>query len=191
MAILFGVLAIILGIVSPWVGGWVGFCIAAVFGVLAIVVTILKNKKNAEAELPKKKAGMVCGIVGLALALLNIAIVSGAAGLIKKQIDKYGGEATFPAMYKTVDKLSSTGVVGMLSEAKSLGFSDTTLTDELKLLSDYQSGKVQNTEAPSETQDTEAASEEGQENTDQATEAGTEAAVDTPVDEQVGGDETQ
>ena len=191
MAILFGVLAIILGIVSPWVGGWVGFCIAAVFGVLAIVVTILKNKKNAEAELPKKKAGMVCGIVGLALALLNIAIVSGAAGLIKKEIDKYGGEATFPAMYKTVDKLSTTGVVGMLSEAKSLGFSDTALNDELKLLSDYQSGKVQATEAPAETPDTEAVPDEGQGDQTPATEAVTEGNVDAPVDQQVGGDDTQ
>ena len=69
MAILFGILAILAGFMGAWMAGWFGVGFTVILGALAIVFTVLKNKKLPEEE-PRKKAGIVTGIIGIVLVFL-------------------------------------------------------------------------------------------------------------------------
>ena len=162
MAILFGVLAIITGLLLPFLLGWIGFAIPMVFAALAILFNILKNKKNAEQELPKTKAGLVCGIVGAVLAVLMIAGLQGATGLIKNKMEQYG-VSHFPILEKTIDKLGSGGVVGMVITAKDeakKGIDE--LKKEFDNLQSYMNGSTPADETPASEASSEAAGgEEG------------------------------
>ena len=117
MAILFGVLCIITGLLLPLVFGWIGFAIPMVFGVLAIVFAILKNKKAKEEGVPTSKAGFVCAAVGMVLAIGLIIGLQVAGNKFRTAMDKYG-VSHFPILDKSVDHLKSGGVVGLIVYAK-------------------------------------------------------------------------
>ena len=117
MAILFGVLCIITGLLLPLLFGWIGFAIPMVFGVLAIVFAILKNKKAKEEGVPTSKAGFVCAAVGMVLAIVLIIGLQVAGNKFRTAMDKYG-VSHFPILDKSVDHLKSGGVVGLIVYAK-------------------------------------------------------------------------
>ena len=117
MAILFGVLCIITGLLLPLLFGWIGFAIPMVFGVLAIVFAILKNKKAKEEGVPTSKAGFVCAAVGMVLAIGLIIGLQVAGNKFRTAMDKYG-VSHFPILDKSVDHLKSGGVVGLIVYAK-------------------------------------------------------------------------
>ena len=199
MAILFGVLAIITAFFLPFLFGWVGFVIPMVFAALAIVFNILKNKKNAEQELPKTKAGLVCGIVGAVLAILMILGLQAATGKIKSEMEKYG-VSHFPILEKTVDKLGSGGLVGMIITAKdeaAKGIDE--LKKEFENLQEYMKGNTPADETPASEASSEAAggenataaeggAEEGGVEEGGAEEGGAEEGGEEPQGDLEGGD---
>ncbi len=157
MAILFGVLAIIGGLLLPMLFGWVGFAIPVAFGVLAIIFTILKNKKRKEQGLPRSIGGLVCGIIGIVLAALLIGGLNIAVGKIRNEMEKYG-VSHFRILDKSIDSLGTGGIIGMISAAKDeIGENYDMLKDEFNLLQDYMKGVISENSTPA----TEAAGGEG------------------------------
>ena len=111
MATAFGIIAIVVGLIGAFVAGWVGIGIAAVFGAIAIIFRIKKNK----AEQTTKIAGIVLGIVGIVLGLLTQFAIGSFADKLKSKADEIGEEAALVSAgapgFKTL------GVIGFISKA--------------------------------------------------------------------------
>ena len=140
MATVFGVLALVLGLIGPWVAGWICVALAAVFGGLAIFFQIRKNRQMGE-EGPKKKGGMICGIIGIVLCFIGQFTVMGMADKIKEQAQKMGDEASY--VLSGIDGMKSTGIIGFIVKAMDAKPADMTdeeyskqLTDQLKKVTD-------------------------------------------------------
>ena len=154
MALLFGILAIITGLFLPILFGWIGFAIPTVLGVLAIVFAILKNKKLAEDGQRKRVAGFVCAGIGILIAALMIAGMNVASKKLKAKMEEYG-VSHFPILEKSVDKLGSGGIVGVIVYAKNeVDANMDKLKDEFDLLKQYMDGALS-----SDTPSSEASSE--------------------------------
>ncbi len=154
MALLFGILAIITGLFLPILFGWIGFAIPTVLGVLAIVFAILKNKKLAEDGQRKRVAGFVCGGIGILIAALMIAGMNVATKKLKTKMEAYG-VSHFPILEKSIDKLGSGGIVGVIVYAKNeVDANMDKLKDEFELLRQYMDGALS-----SDTPSSEASSE--------------------------------
>ena len=154
MALLFGILAIITGLFLPLLFGWIGFAIPTVLGVLAIVFAILKNKKLAEDGQRKRVAGFVCGGIGILIAALMIAGMNVATKKLKTKMEEYG-VSHFPILEKSIDKLGSGGIVGVIIYAKNeVDANMDKLKDEFDLLKQYMDGALS-----SDTPSSEASSE--------------------------------
>lgn len=154
MALLFGILAIITGLFLPILFGWIGFAIPTVLGVLAIVFAILKNKKLAEDGQRKRVAGFVCAGIGILIAALMIAGMNVATKKLKTKMEAYG-VSHFPILEKSIDKLGSGGIVGVIIYAKNeVDANMDKLKDEFDLLKQYMDGALS-----SDTPSSEASSE--------------------------------
>ena len=130
MALAFGIISILLGVFAPWLGGWIGFAVAAVFGVLGVVFCITKNNKLDEG-VPKKRGGMICGIIGVAVALLMQLAVMGAAKSLMQKAKEAGN---CPIYVECGDVLSTTGVIGLAAEVSRKGYNPDDLSKELDSL---------------------------------------------------------
>ena len=133
MALAFGILSIFIGFFAPWVGGWIGFGIAAVLGGLGIFLCISYNKKKAE-EMPKRAGGMICGIIGIVLALLMQMMLMGAAKLLKENAEKVGD---CPIFTESADSLKNLGVIGLASEISKKGYNTDDMQKELDRITAY------------------------------------------------------
>ena len=154
MALLFGILAIITGLFLPILFGWIGFAIPTVLGVLAIIFAILKNQKLAAEGQRKRVAGFVCGGIGILIAALMIAGMNVATKKLKTKMEDYG-VSHFPILEKSIDKLGSGGIVGVIIYAKNeVDANMDKLKDEFDLLKQYMDGALS-----SDTPSSEASSE--------------------------------
>jgi len=133
MALVFGILAIFIGFFAPWVAGWAGFGVAAVLGALGIFLCIRYNSKKAE-ELPKKAGGMICGIIGIALAFLMQLALMGVSKTLKEQAEKIGD---CPIITSCADSLKNLGVVGLVAEVTDKGFNTDDMQKELDRITEY------------------------------------------------------
>lgn len=133
MVILFGVLSIVVGALGGLLIGWAGVGVAAVFGALAIFFQIRKNG-NLEEGQRAKKAGIVCGIVGIVIAILGQIAIMGYADKLKEQADKMGEEAKYVSI--GADGFKTFGIMGFLSKAMDAKPSGTSDEDFAKQLTD-------------------------------------------------------
>lgn len=139
LAIVSGIIAIIAGLASPWFYGWTGIIFTGVIGVLAVVFTILRNRKAAELGERKKIAGIVLGFTGVLLGLMCMSMLSSIASSVRSNINKYG-ISEFPILDKTIDKLGTGGIFGWYNAVSDNGYTDEALTRELDKLNAYQKG---------------------------------------------------
>jgi len=133
MALALGIIALVVGLIGPWLAGWICVAVAVILGGLAIFFQIRKNQQAGE-EGPKKKAGMVCGIIGLVLCFVGQFTVMGIADKIKAQAEKMGDDGAY--VLAGIDSMKTTGIIGFLSkamDAKPEGMSNDEYT---KLLTD-------------------------------------------------------
>lgn len=130
MAIAFGIISIVLGVIGGFIAGWVGAGIAAAFGGLAIFFCIRKNKQSEDQR--KRFGSMVCGIIGIALAfLLQLGIMS-FADKLKEEATKVGD---VPYVVAGADGFKNLGFIGFMSNAlkqKPADMSDTEFGEILK-----------------------------------------------------------
>ena len=133
MAIALGIISIVIGLIGGFLAGWVGVGLAALLGALAIVICIRKNQAAEAGEQPRKKVGgMICGIIGIALAFLLQMGVMSFAGKLKEEADTLGGAEYVSA---GADGLKNLGFIGFMSSAlkqKPEGMSDSEFADVLK-----------------------------------------------------------
>ena len=149
MAILFGVLAILTGFLLPFVFRWIGFAVPVVFAVLAIVFTILKNKKAEAEERSKSKAGYVCGIIGILLAILGMIMLNVLSGKFRSAMDQYGVN-NYPVLDKSIEKFANGGLYGVIAYARDdLHVDVESVKNELTDLIDVMNGKKPAGGAPS------------------------------------------
>jgi hypothetical protein len=112
MAIAFGIISIVLGVIGGFMAGWVGAGIAAAFGGLAVFFCIRKNKQSEDQR--KRFGSMVCGIIGIALAfLLQLGIMS-FADKLKEEATKVGD---VPYVVAGADGFKNLGFIGFMSSA--------------------------------------------------------------------------
>ena len=141
MALAFGILSIFIGFFAPWVGGWVGFGIAALLGGLGVFLCIRYNKKKAE-ELPKKAGGMICGIIGIVIAFMMQLALMGAANMLKEKAQEVGD---CPIFLECTDSLKNLGVIGLAADVTNKGFNTDDMQKELDRLTEYINGKNKTT----------------------------------------------
>ena len=137
MATAFGVIAIVLGVLGSFIAGWVGVGIVAIFGGLAIFFRIKKNKEaeaaseNGEAYGSKRYGAIVCGIIGIILAvIIQFGIISFANRLKETASQMQGVELVTTG----ADGFKSLGIIGFISKASDAkgSMSDTEFGDQLK-----------------------------------------------------------
>ncbi len=126
MGLVFGIISIVVGFFAAWIAGWAGFITVAILAILAVVFTILKNKKLGEDE-KKKKGGIITGIIGLVLGFLMMLAVMGIGDKMKKDINAND----YPILSQVCDSFSTGGVMGMVSKVQDLGLSTDDLQKEL------------------------------------------------------------
>ena len=112
MATVFGVISIVLGLLGSFLIGWIGVAIVVVFGAVAIFFRIKKNK--AEPEERQKVAAIVCGIIGIVLALITQIGVSVYAGRLKDAAVEAGDA---PFVVAGADGLKTLGFMGFFADA--------------------------------------------------------------------------
>ena len=125
MGLLFGILALICGIVGAWMAGWVGVGLVGIFAVVAVVYTVLRNNTLPE-DVPKKKAGIVTAIIGVVLVLLmQLAVI--AVGNKMKAL----APEEFPIISESADTFKKTGALGVVNLVSKKGYSSEALNEEL------------------------------------------------------------
>jgi len=130
MAIAFGIISIVLGVIGGFLAGWIGVGVAALLGALAILFCIKKNKA-AEGQ-GKKVGAMICGIIGIVLAFLLQMGVMSFADKLKEEADKVGDAQYVSA---GAEGLKNLGFIGFMSNAlkqKPADMSDTEFGEILK-----------------------------------------------------------
>ncbi len=138
MGLVFGIFAIVFGVLAAWLGGWIGVIIVAILAALAIVLTITKNKSLPE-EMPKKKAGIVCGIVGVCLVLL----MQGALIAVANKLNQAAKEAeaqgygSFPIFAEFTDDLKFGGFIGLGAKITKQGYNSEMASKEIDNLNNY------------------------------------------------------
>ncbi len=174
MMLLFGILAIILGLLLPFLFGWIGFTIPTVCGTLAIVFNILKNRKMKAEGSRRRVAGFVCGGIGILIAALLMAGLNAATDKLKKEMAKYGADKNFPILEKSIDRLASGGVVGMIIYAKNeVSANIDALKAEFDSLKSYMDGST-----PADNSGSSEAASEASTGAAEGGEAATEAAAE-------------
>ncbi|MBQ9872810.1 MAG: hypothetical protein IJM27_12900 [Eubacterium sp.] len=134
MSILFGILAILAGFVGAWMAGWFGVGFTVILGALAIVFTVLKNKKLPEEE-PRKKAGIVTGIIGIVLVfLMQLAVISVGNTMMEKD------EKEFPILRECGESFKVSGFIGMANHIQEKGYT----MDELQKEVDKWNAEISN-----------------------------------------------
>ena len=131
LATVFGALSIVIGLLGAFLAGWIGVCIVVIFGAVAIFFRIRNNK--ADPEGPQKKSAIVCGIVGIALALITQIGVAIYAGRLKADADKMGDVPLVSAGADGLKTLGFFGLYSAASEARPAGMSDDDFGKELKI----------------------------------------------------------
>ncbi len=117
MALAFGIISLALAFLAELIAGWVGFAVVALFAVLAIVFTVMQNKK-AEEGVPKKKAGIVLGVIGIVIGLLFSAMVSYLGGLMRDKAK----ELDCNMVVEVSEGFANLGIIGMGLKASELGY---------------------------------------------------------------------
>lgn len=124
MALAFGIIALVVAVFGVLIAGWVSVGIAVVLGALAIFFQIKKNKELEEGA-RRKKAGMVCAIIGIVLALIAQFGLMGVADKMKEAAEKDGNA---PLLAAGSEGLKTLGVIGVYMKAKEVKPAD--MTDE-------------------------------------------------------------
>ena len=107
-ALLFGLFGILIALVCGVLFGWIGGCVAFLFGVVAIGLGRQTRKRTDKA---KGKGGIFTGIVTLLFAVaVSLVLVLGAG-----KIGEIAEQKGFPLIAKHVRALSG-GIVGMMME---------------------------------------------------------------------------
>ncbi len=122
MAILFGVLSIVVGLVAPILFGIWGFFVTAIFAILAGVFAIKAKKAGGSAT-----GGIVTAVVGVVLGLAGMALMVAMAGVLADEAKKQN----LPIIADHADKLKF-GVVGFVTSVTSDDIDMDALSAELK-----------------------------------------------------------
>ena len=122
MSILFGVFAIIFGIVAPILIGVWGFLLTAVFAILAGVFAVRAKKNGGSAV-----GGIVTGIIGIVLGIVGTAIMVSMSTVAVDEAKKQN----LPILAEHADKLKY-GVVGFVISVTNDGEDLEKLNLELK-----------------------------------------------------------
>ena len=133
MVIAFGVIAIVFGSIGPFVAGWIAVGIAVVFGGLAIFFQIRRNSKLEEGA-KRKKAGLICGIIGIALSGFGQIATINYADKLKAAADSLGEEAKEVSL--AADGFKTMGMIGFLTKALDYRPEGMSNDDYLKQLTD-------------------------------------------------------
>ena len=131
MATALGVIAIIIGLIGSFIAGWVGVGIVVVLAGLAILLRVKKNKEAEEGQ--KKMGAIVCGIVGIFLAIVTQIGMGSFANKLKETADQMGPEVSL--ISSGAEGFKSLGIIGFISkamDAKPADMTDTQFGDELK-----------------------------------------------------------
>lgn len=139
MATVFGALSIALGLLGSFLIGWIGVGIVVVFALIAIIFRIRKNKANPDE--PQKISSIVCGIIGLVLAIITQIGVSAYAGKMKDTAIQMGD---VPLIAEGAAGLKTLGLLGFYSTAMDAkgDMSDTEFENELKIQLDKVTKKI-------------------------------------------------
>lgn len=128
MATAFGIVAIVFGLLGAFMAGWIGAGIAVVFGGLAIFFRIRKNNEEGAV---KKVNAIVCGIVGIFLAILTVLGIASFSKRLKETADELGD---VPYVSAGAEGFRNFGIIGFISDAskvKPAGLSDAEFGNEL------------------------------------------------------------
>ena len=143
MAIAFGIISIVLGVIGGFLAGWIGVGVTALFGALAIFIGIRRNKA-AEQE-GKKVGALICGIVGIVIAFLLQLGVMSFADKLKQEADQLGDCQYVSAGAEGFKTLGFIGFMSNSLKQKPEGMSDSEfgdiLKDQMSKVSDSLSGK--------------------------------------------------
>ena len=139
MAIVFGALSIAFGLLGSFLVGWIGVGVVVAFAAIAIIFRIRANKMNPDG--PQKISAIVCGIVGLVLAIITQIGVSAYAGKMKDTANQMGD---VPLISAGADGLKTLGILGFYSTAMDAkgSMSDKEFEDELKVQLDKVTKKI-------------------------------------------------
>jgi len=140
MATAFGVIAIVVSLFGAFLAGWIGVGVVVVLAGLAIFFRIRKNKLDAEA--PKKKGAIVCGIIAIVIGLITQFGMSAYAGKLKEVADELGD---VPYVSAAADGFKTLGFLGFMTKAmehKPENMTDTQFGEELKNQLDKVSSKI-------------------------------------------------
>ena len=126
MAILFGVLSIVIGFISPILFGIWGFVATVIFAILAGVFAV-KAKKNGG----KGTAGIVTAVIGVVLGLVGMVLMMSIASVATEEAKKQN----LPIMAEHADQLKF-GIVGFVASVTGDGADMDALSAELKKFND-------------------------------------------------------
>ena len=126
MAILFGVLSIVIGVIAPILFGIWGFVATVVFAILAGVFVVKAKKEGG-----KGTAGIVTAIIGVVLGLAGMGIMLSIASVATEEAKKLN----LPILTEYAENLKF-GVVGFVASVTKEGTDMDALSAELKAFSD-------------------------------------------------------
>ena len=130
MAGVFGAFSIAFGLLGSFLAGWIGVGIVVIFATVAIIFRIKKNK--ADPEGPQKVSAIVCGIIGMVLAIITQIGVGAYASKMKDAAAELGDVPLISAGADGFKTLGIMGFVSMAADAKPSGMSDSDYTKELE-----------------------------------------------------------
>ena len=138
MGLVLGITSIVLAILASYIAGWAGVVGITILSGLAIVLTVLKNRKAGGNE-KKKIGGIVCGFIGLIIALvIQVGMMSVADTLKNRAFEaEEAGEGSFPVLTQCLDSMKSLGTLGVSIEAQKNGLKMSDFQEELERLNKY------------------------------------------------------
>ena len=140
MAGVFG--AIGFGLLGSFLAGWIGVALVVIFAAVAIIFRIKKNK--ADPEGPQKVSAIICGIVGVILAVITQIGVSAYATKMKDAATELGDVPMISAGADGFKTLGIMGFVSMASDARPSGLSDDAYTKEFEAQLNRVNDKINN-----------------------------------------------